>query len=118
MILEQAQLAAARENAINHTQAVEVLQCDGSVTAQGDFRVWGTVCNVARAGYLNTLSVRIEDLRVVAVNQDSAEISIIIEALERTNLGEERTSYYQATYQVGLENGKLKLLKGTASKIR
>lgn len=71
-----------------------------------------------RAGYLNTLSVRIEDLRVVAVNQDSAEISIIIEALERTNLGEERTSYYQAIYQVGLENGKLKLLKGTASKIR
>ncbi|OIQ61459.1 putative serine protease HhoB precursor [Moorella thermoacetica] len=71
-----------------------------------------------RAGYLNTLSVRIEDLRVVAVNQDSAEISIIIEALERTNQGEERTSYYRATYQVGLENGKLKLLKGTASKIR
>ncbi|AKX93251.1 hypothetical protein MTHERMOG20_18230 [Moorella thermoacetica] len=54
----------------------------------------------------------------MAVNQDSAEISIIIEALERTNQGEERTSYYQATYQVGLENGKLKLLKGTASKIR
>lgn len=67
---------------------------------------------------ITTSWTRIEDLRVVAVNQDSAEISIIIEALERTNQGEERTSYYQATYQVGLENGKLKLLKGTASKIR
>ncbi|WP_338833969.1 hypothetical protein MHLNE_03440 [Moorella humiferrea] len=71
-----------------------------------------------RAGYLNTLSVRIEDLQVLAVNQDSANIGVIIAALERTKEGEERISYYRATYQVGLENGKLKLLNGTASKIR
>ncbi|OIQ08662.1 hypothetical protein MOOR_18160 [Moorella thermoacetica] len=75
MILEQAQLAAARENAINHTQAVEVLQCDGSVTAQGDFRVWGTVRNVAtRPIYMVEIYYTVYDAAGNALTTDSTYV--------------------------------------------
>ncbi|KUK11023.1 MAG: Peptidase S1 and S6, chymotrypsin/Hap [Clostridia bacterium 41_269] len=70
-----------------------------------------------RDGYLNTLSVSIEDLTILAVDEDAADIGVVIAALERTQEGGERVSYYRATYHVGMENGELRMLSGTAKKI-
>ncbi|KYH30569.1 FxLYD domain-containing protein [Neomoorella mulderi] len=75
MVLEQALLAAAREEAINRTQAVEVVQCNGSVTDQGDFRVWGTVRNVAtRRIYMVEIYYTIFDSNGNALTTDSTYV--------------------------------------------
>ncbi|WP_338833967.1 hypothetical protein MHLNE_03430 [Moorella humiferrea] len=75
MVLEQALLAAAREEAINRTQAVEVVQCNGSVTDQGDFRVWGTVRNVAtRPIYMVEIYYTIFDSNGNALTTDSTYV--------------------------------------------
>lgn len=69
-----------------------------------------------RKGYLNTLQVEIVDLTTAQRNEDSTQVTVIIRARERSQTGEV-TNSYQATYQVGFENDKLKLLSGKAHKI-
>lgn len=69
-----------------------------------------------RDGYLNTLQVEIDSLTSRQDDADYVNVSIIIDALERSG-SSEVISTYQASYQVGFENDKLKLLSGQANKI-
>ncbi|KUK11024.1 MAG: hypothetical protein XD50_0664 [Clostridia bacterium 41_269] len=75
MALEQALIAAAQEEIINTTQAVEVLEYSGSVTSLGDFKVWGTVKNIAtRPIYMVEIYFTVYDSYGNALISDSAYV--------------------------------------------
>lgn len=69
-----------------------------------------------RKGYLDTLSVDIENMTGREINDKTIEVVAIIKATERGN-GENKVSKYKVTYTVGYENNKLKILHGEAKKI-
>lgn len=69
-----------------------------------------------RGGYLHTRSVTVDDTHVTGQG-DRATVVAILTALERK--GEELTTRkYKVVYEVGYENDRLKLLKGTGEEIR
>jgi serine protease Do len=68
-----------------------------------------------REGYLNTQSVKIDDL-TAASEEDHATVVAIISAGERKN-GSTILSKYKATYEIRYENDQLKLISGKAEKI-
>ncbi|MEH7123054.1 trypsin-like peptidase domain-containing protein [Bacillus sp. JJ1773] len=68
-----------------------------------------------RSGYLNTLSVTIDDLTVTS-SEDKASVVVIISAKERNN-GSTNLSKYKATYEVSYENDQLKIISGKAERI-
>ena len=75
----------------------------------------GTSYAKFREGYANTSYVSLE--KVTSSNQDSEgmEISGVIAAEERRD-GEYVTTQYDVTYQIGYENGQLKILHGQGKK--
>lgn len=75
----------------------------------------GTSYAKFREGYANTSYVSLE--KVTSSNQDSEgmEISGVIAAEERRD-GEYVTTEYDVTYQIGYENGQLKILHGQGKK--
>lgn len=68
-----------------------------------------------RNGYLNTLSVSLDDM-TATTSGDKASVVAIISAEERKN---DVTAYskYKVTYQVGYENDQLKIISGKGEKI-
>jgi serine protease Do len=63
-----------------------------------------------RNGYLNTLSVTIDDIVANKIGE-KVSINIIITAEERKN-GSTTYSKYKLSYDVGYENDQLKILAG------
>ncbi len=67
-----------------------------------------------REGYLNTKSVSIENLQVENADK-TVTVTCVIAAAERTDTGD-TVSKYNATYTVGFENERIRILSGTAQK--
>ncbi|MBP2242244.1 S1-C subfamily serine protease [Cytobacillus eiseniae] len=68
-----------------------------------------------RGGYLDTLSVTIDDLSAKS-SGDNSTVVAIISAEERSN-GSTILSKYKTTYEIRYENDQLKLISGKAEKI-
>ena len=69
-----------------------------------------------REGYLNTLSVSIDDLNTVKNGETTSAVTII-SAKERSN-GATKLSKYKVTYQIGYKNDQLKILSGKGEQIK
>jgi serine protease Do len=69
-----------------------------------------------RNGYLNTLSVTIDDIVAKKIGE-KVSITVIITADERKN-GSTTYSKYKLSYEVGYENDQLKILAGKGEEIR
>lgn len=67
-------------------------------------------------GYLKTVSVELSNMMVQSSTDHSATISVIIQAVE-TQEGNRSLSSYKLTYDVALENSKVKLIKGTGKRL-
>ncbi|MBU5354608.1 S1C family serine protease [Paenibacillus barcinonensis] len=70
-----------------------------------------------REGYTYTSDVTLEKISSKRTAEDELEVSGIIAAEERKD-GEYITSRYNVTYQVGYENGQMKILHGQGKKIK
>lgn len=70
-----------------------------------------------REGYLNTSYVTISGISSSNNGNDEMEVTATITADERRD-GEYVTSKYKVTYQLGYENGQLKILHGQGKKIK
>ncbi|MFS0870986.1 S1C family serine protease [Paenibacillus xylanilyticus] len=70
-----------------------------------------------REGYLNTSYVTISGISSTDQGNDELEVTATITADERKD-GEYVTTKYKVTYQVGYENGQLKILHGQGKKIK
>ncbi|TCP58159.1 trypsin-like peptidase [Tumebacillus sp. BK434] len=70
-----------------------------------------------RNGYLYTSWVKVNDMTSSMSGDDQVRVTAIIQAEERTEKNETKFSQYQVIYQIGFENNKLKILKGSAEKI-
>jgi serine protease Do len=68
-----------------------------------------------RTGYINTLSVRIDELTAIQSGKDIT-VTVLIMADERVS-GEVVEQAYEVTYQVGYENDQLKILSGQGEKL-
>lgn len=64
-----------------------------------------------REGYLQTKNVKLDNLRVDVIGNETADVTAIITADERSE-GTTRVRKYQVSYRVGFENDQLKLLDG------
>ncbi|PYE47687.1 trypsin-like peptidase domain-containing protein [Paenibacillus barcinonensis] len=70
-----------------------------------------------REGYTYTSYVSLEKISSKRKAEDELEVSAVIAAEERKD-GEYITSRYNVTYQVGYENGQIKILHGQGKKIQ
>ncbi|MCK6077458.1 S1C family serine protease [Paenibacillus silvae] len=70
-----------------------------------------------REGYTYTSDVTLEKISSMRTAEDELEVSGIIAAEERKD-GEYIISRYNVTYQVGYENGQMKILHGQGKKIK
>lgn len=77
----------------------------------------GTSYAKFREGYLNTSYVTISGISSSNNGNDEMEVTATITADERRD-GEYVTSKYKVTYQLGYENGQLKILHGQGKKIK
>ncbi|GAB1157802.1 hypothetical protein YWY31_38270 [Paenibacillus illinoisensis] len=77
----------------------------------------GTSYAKFREGYLNTSYVTISGISSSNNGNDEIEVTATITADERRD-GEYVTSKYKVTYQLGYENGQLKILHGQGKKIK
>ncbi|MFK0522936.1 S1C family serine protease [Paenibacillus illinoisensis] len=77
----------------------------------------GTSYAKFREGYLNTSYVTISGISSSSNGHDEMEVTATITADERRD-GEYVTSKYKVTYQLGYENGQLKILHGQGKKIK
>lgn len=77
----------------------------------------GTSYAKFREGYLNTSYVTISGISSSNHGNDEMEVTATITADERRD-GEYVTSKYKVTYQLGYENGQLKILHGQGKKIK
>ncbi|PAF31168.1 trypsin-like peptidase domain-containing protein [Paenibacillus sp. 7516] len=77
----------------------------------------GTSYAKFREGYLNTSYVTISGISSSTNGNDEMEVTATITADERRD-GEYVTSKYKVTYQLGYENGQLKILHGQGKKIK
>ncbi|WP_433708009.1 S1C family serine protease [Paenibacillus illinoisensis] len=77
----------------------------------------GTSYAKFREGYLNTSYVTISGISSSNHGNDEMEVTVTITADERRD-GEYVTSKYKVTYQLGYENGQLKILHGQGKKIK
>jgi serine protease Do len=68
-----------------------------------------------RGGYLDTISVEITEIDSEKIEPHLVKVFLEIEAQERLETGE-RTSRYRGSYNVGRENGELRLLTGQLKK--
>lgn len=69
-----------------------------------------------RAGYLNTLSVLVDDMTVSETGDKKASVVAIITAEERKD-GVTNYSQYKVTYELNYENDQLKIISGEGGKI-
>lgn len=72
----------------------------------------GTSYEKFREGYINTRQVTVDYISALPVADGKSEVSGLITAEERRN-GVTVYRKYEVTYQVGYENGVIKMLKGT-----
>ncbi|PWW34631.1 MULTISPECIES: S1C family serine protease [Paenibacillus] len=70
-----------------------------------------------REGYINTSYVTIAEVSSSDKSNDEIEVTAFITADERKD-GELVTTKYKVTYQVGYENGQLKILHGQGKKVK
>ncbi|WP_145152633.1 S1C family serine protease [Paenibacillus xylanexedens] len=77
----------------------------------------GTTYAKFREGYLNTDYVVIGEVSSEDKGNDEIEVTAVITADERRD-GEYVTAKYKVTYQVGYENGQLKILHGQGKKMK
>lgn len=77
----------------------------------------GTTYAKFREGYINTSYVTIGDISSTTNGNKEMEVTAVITADERRD-GEYVTTKYKVTYQVGYENGQLKILHGQGKKIK
>ncbi|MEK4109456.1 serine protease Do [Paenibacillus sp. DS2363] len=70
-----------------------------------------------REGYLNTSEVTISEVSSVNKGDDEMEVKAMITANERKD-GEYIISQYRVEYQLGYENGQLKILHGKGKKVK
>ncbi|MEO2205489.1 trypsin-like peptidase domain-containing protein [Paenibacillus pabuli] len=77
----------------------------------------GTSYAKFREGYLNTSYVTISGISSSGNGNDEMNVTATITADERGD-GEYVTTKYKVTYQVGYENGQLKILHGQGKKIK
>ncbi len=68
-----------------------------------------------RNGYINTVNVTVND-STSTLDGDQANVTVDVQADERSG-GTTQTSLYKATYKVGYEDDKLKILSGSAKKL-
>lgn len=72
-----------------------------------------------RSGYIRTLDVEVSNMAgTLNENNEEVKVTATIEAEERTEDQKTKTSMYNVTYQVGYENDHLKILSGTAKKLK
>ncbi|WP_270180664.1 S1C family serine protease [Alkalihalobacillus sp. CinArs1] len=72
-----------------------------------------------RSGYIRTLDVEVSNMAgTLNENNEEVKVTATIEAQERTDDQKTKTSMYNVTYQVGYENDHLKILSGTAKKLK
>lgn len=72
----------------------------------------GTTYEQFREGYLNTQQVTVDYMSALIGQSGKAEVSGLITAEERKN-GVVSYRQYEVTYEIGYENGVLKMLKGS-----
>lgn len=77
----------------------------------------GTTYAKFREGYINTSYVTIGDISSTTNENKEMEVTAVITADERRD-GEYVTTKYKVTYQVGYENGQLKILHGQGKKMK
>ncbi|MGC5776440.1 S1C family serine protease [Paenibacillus pabuli] len=77
----------------------------------------GTTYAKFREGYINTSYVTIGDLASTTNENKETEVTAVITADERRD-GEYVTTKYKVTYQIGYENGLLKILHGQGKKMK
>ncbi|CAI6085599.1 hypothetical protein PAECIP112173_04696 [Paenibacillus sp. JJ-100] len=77
----------------------------------------GTSYAKFREGYTYTSYVSLEEITSKGTSKEEVEVIGVIAAEERKN-GEYVTTRYKVTYQVGYENGQLKILHGQGKKIK
>ncbi|MEC0125534.1 S1C family serine protease [Paenibacillus pabuli] len=77
----------------------------------------GTTYAKFREGYINTSYVTIGDLASTVNENKEMEVTAVITADERRD-GEYVTTKYKVTYQIGYENGQLKILHGQGKKMK
>ncbi|NMI07001.1 trypsin-like serine protease [Paenibacillus sp. SZ31] len=77
----------------------------------------GTTYAKFREGYLNTGYVVIGEVSSEDKGNDEIEVTAVITADERRD-GDYVTAKYKVTYQVGYENGQLKILHGQGKKMK
>jgi hypothetical protein len=77
----------------------------------------GTTYAKFREGYINTSYVTIGDISSTTNGNKEMEVTAVITADERRD-GEYVTTKYKVTYQVGYENGQLKILHGQGKKMK
>ncbi|MGF6356192.1 serine protease Do [Paenibacillus sp. 4624] len=75
----------------------------------------GTSYAKFREGYTYTSYVSVEKISSASTSKEEMEVSGVIAAEERKD-GEYVTTQYNVTYQVGYENGQLKILHGQGKK--
>jgi serine protease Do len=69
-----------------------------------------------RNGYLNTLGVGVTHVTPKKTG-DIVVVTALVDARERGDDGKEQSSQYAVTYDVGIENNRLRILKGSAKKL-
>ncbi|QOS76950.1 trypsin-like peptidase domain-containing protein [Paenibacillus sp. JNUCC31] len=77
----------------------------------------GTTYAKFREGYINTSYVTIGEMASTTNENKEMEVVAVITADERRD-GEYVTTKYKVTYQIGSENGQLKILHGQGKKIK
>ncbi|WP_145326305.1 S1C family serine protease [Paenibacillus xylanexedens] len=77
----------------------------------------GTTYAKFREGYLDTGYVTIGEITSSDKGNDEIEVTAVITADERRD-GEYVTAKYKVTYQIGYENGQLKILHGQGKKMK
>jgi hypothetical protein len=70
-----------------------------------------------RKGYLQTLSVKVDNMLCRETENGNIEVSAVIQAVEGTEANS-KTSKYNVVYDIGYENNNLKILSGKSTTVK
>lgn len=70
-----------------------------------------------RKGYLQTLSVKVDNMLCRETGNGNIEVSAVIQAVEGTEANS-KTSKYNVVYDIGYENNNLKILSGKSTTVK
>lgn len=70
-----------------------------------------------RAGYGHTIEIHLQQIHSDQTTEDRVAVTVIQEVRERADSGALHISHYKTILQIGFENDKLKILKGSQEKI-